>query len=232
MYLDGDLATIVQPCPVYLPDAGSGQRFRVEIGKQFVQGLTELLFQHHGNVLEGHRGSLILQNGQLIDPGLGEQVRAAGQQLTDLQEGAALFQGGIAEAAGIALVQVGQGGFAHAGWQKGGAGTPQAVACHHLGQHPAGFAQALEAGWPAARLVGQDLHFLVHGVGATAHRFTGLDGLVGNLATLPGGLLNGSDTAFHHGQPGLQAAVFLFALGKVVERLPVGLCRGVRSLIQ
>ena len=150
--------------------------------------------------------------------------------MTDLQESAALFQRGVTETTGISLMQALQSALAHVARQKGGTGTPQAVAGNDLGEHPAGFAEALEAGGPASHLVGKNLHFLVHSVGAPAHRLPGFDGLIGDFPALPGGFLNGPDAAFHHRQPGLETAVILLLFGKIIERLPVGFCRGGRTL--
>ena len=132
-----------------------------------------------------------------------------------------MLQGGVTKTFGVTFVQVGQRGIAHAARQERGPGAPQAVAGDHLGEHPAGFGQALEACGPAAGFVGEQLHFFIHRAGTTGDGLAGSNGLVGDLPALPGGFLDGLDAALDHGNPGFQSAVLLFALGKVIERLPV-----------
>ena len=196
---------------MHLADAGGGQRFRIKVLEQLLQGGTELLLDHAAHRLKGFRTGLVLQLGQFFHPGGGQQVRAAGQDLPDLEEGAALFQGGFAEAARVLAVQGGQGRLLHAGGQERRTRAPEPVTGHHPGEHPAGHRQPFQPGGPALRLAGQLLAFAGHVPGAALDGAPGGHGLLRQLAALPGGAFNGFQGAFHHRQPGAQAAVLLVA---------------------
>ncbi len=205
---------------MHLADAGGGQRFRLKVLEQLLQGGTELLLDHAAHRLEGFRPGLILQLGQFFHPGGGQQVRAAGQDLPDLQKGAALFQGGLAEAARVLAVQGGESGLLHAGGQERRTRAPEPVTGHHPGEHPAGHGEPFQPGGPALRLAGQLLALTGHVAGAALNGAPGGQCLLRQLTALPGGAFDGFQRAFHHRQPGAQAAVLLVA-AEGFQRRPV-----------
>src|SRR5690606_16518974 len=52
LYLDGHGGSVVQCCPVHLPDGGAGNRFFVEGGKDLERPLTELIDESLVDILE------------------------------------------------------------------------------------------------------------------------------------------------------------------------------------
>jgi hypothetical protein len=85
--LDRHLRPGPQPGRVHLGDRGGGQRLPVEVGEHLVDRPAQVGRQHLLDLLPGGRGDVVLESLQLLDDLGGEQVRAGGQHLTELDEG-------------------------------------------------------------------------------------------------------------------------------------------------
>src|SRR5437868_5460567 len=81
---DDDAATVAQLRSVYLTEAGAAERLRLERSEQLADARVQLFFDARLDFLERHRRHVVLQMRQLLDIGLGEQIRARRENLTEL----------------------------------------------------------------------------------------------------------------------------------------------------
>jgi hypothetical protein len=86
--LDRDLCPGPQPGRVHLSDRGGGQGLPVEVGQHLVDRPAQVGRQHLLDLVPGGRGDVVLESPQFLDDLGREQVRAGGQRLTELDEGA------------------------------------------------------------------------------------------------------------------------------------------------
>ena len=126
LHLDRDLAPVAQRRAVHLAQGGRRHRLRLELGEGLGEPDAQLGAHDALDLQERERPHLVLQAGQRLHVGQGQQIGARGQELADLDEG----RPHLLEVGGEML---GQLGFAERRDQLGGGDVLEAGVLHQIG---------------------------------------------------------------------------------------------------